>query len=238
VCIGAKDEAMAAASLPLDELANACAEQTIRYSRRQPSDPVHCFELLRRALAEAVPEAFTWVYRIYERQVLAWVYSHPQFERTGESAEFFANAALNRFFFALRGSKFGHFASLAQVLAYLKACVHSGIAQHVRDHEKLAVLPLEEAVTAAEPGEMTEELQADEVWRHICGRLPDERDQSLARCAFVLGMKPKAIVAARPGQWQSEREVSLALYRIRQLLRADAELRERFGMAEPTEARG
>ncbi|MCC6188972.1 MAG: hypothetical protein IT318_08050 [Anaerolineales bacterium] len=228
---------MAAASLPLDELANACAEQTQRYSRRRPSDPIHCFELLRRALAEGSPEAFTYVYRIYERQVLIWVHLHPRFEQTGESAEFFANAALNRFYFALRGQKFSQFASLAQVLAYLKACVHSGIAQHIRDHEKLPVLPLEEAWAAADPEDVDAELQAAELWQHICRCLPDDRDQHLARCAFVLNLKPKAIVAAHPAVWRSEREVSLALYRLRQVLRSDPELRQRLGRPAGAEAR-
>lgn len=219
-----------AASLPLDQLADACAEQTRRFSRREPSDTLFCFELLRRALAEALPEAFTWVHRIYERQVIRWVYQHTRFEQTGESAEFFANAALTQFYFALRGARFAQFGSLAQVLAYLKACVHSAVAQYVRDHEKTALLPLEaaaEAPVVVNPGEA---LEAAEVWAYICQQLPDEHDQWLARCAFMLDLKPKAIAAANPGYWRTEREVTLALYRVRQRLRSDPGLRERLGL--------
>jgi hypothetical protein len=226
----------AASSLPLDELAGACAEQTRRYTRREPSDTAFCFELLRRALAEALPEAFTWVHRIYERQVTRWVYQHTSFEQAGESAEFFANAALTRFYFALRGAKFAQFDSLAQVLAYLKACVHTAVAQYVRDHEKAALLPLEAAAEAAELIDPGEGLEAASVWDYICQQLPDERDRWLARCVFVLDLKPKAIAAANPGYWRTEREVTLALYRVRQRLRSDPGLRERLGLPAGTVA--
>jgi hypothetical protein len=226
----------AAVNLPLEQLADACAENTRRYARREQSDTQFCFELLRRALADSVPEAFTWVYRIYERQVLKWVRQHPGLEQTGENPEFFANAALSRFYFALRGSKFAEFGSLPQVLAYLKACAYTGVAQYLRDYEKAAAFPLEAAADAAVVVDLGEALQANEVWAYICHKLPDERDRQLARSAFLLDLKPKAIVAANPDHWRNEREVTVALYRVRQVLRGDLELRERLGLpvaAEP-----
>lgn len=224
----------AAASLPLDQLADACAEQTRLFNRRAPSDTHFCFELLRRALAEGLPDAFTWVHRIYARQVARWVYQHTAFEQTGESADFFANAALTRFFFALRGAKFAQFETLAQVLAYLKACVHTAVAQYVRDHAKVALLPLDAAAEAPVLVDLGEALEADHLWAHLCRLMPDERDQWLARATFVLDLKPKAIAAANPGYWKNEREVTLALYRVRQRLRADPGLRERLGLPAQT----
>lgn len=224
----------AAANLPLDQLADACAEQTRQFNRREPSTTIFCFELLRRALAEGLPEAFTRVHRIYARQIVKWVYQHASFEQASESAEFFANLALTRFYFALRGPKFAHFETLAQVLAYLKACVHTAVAQYVRDHEKVAHLPLEAAAEAPaflDPGET---LEAEHLWADICALLPDERDRWLARSAFVLDLKPKAIAAANPGYWHTEREVTLALYRVRQRLRGDPGLRERMGLPAAT----
>jgi hypothetical protein len=226
----------AAANLPLEQLAEACTENTRRYARRELSDTQFCFELLRRALADSVPEAFTWVYRIYERQVLKWVQQHPSLAQSGESAEFFANAAISRFYFALRGPKFDHFGTLAQVLAYLKACTYTAVAQYVRDYEKAAWIPLEAAAEASLVVDLGESLQANEVWACICQKLPDERDRGLARSAFLLDLKPKAIVAANPRDWRDEREVTVALYRVRQILRGDPELRERLGLpvvAEP-----
>ena len=129
---------MSVAALSIDELAQRCAAETDKFTRRETSDPQFCFELLRRALAEESGEAFTRVVQVYERQLIAWVYSHSRFQYTGESAEFFAGAALRQFYFALRGAKFGRFPSLAQVLAYLKLCVHTAIAQYIRDQQPAA----------------------------------------------------------------------------------------------------
>jgi hypothetical protein len=220
-----------AASLPIAQLAQRCAEETEKFNRRQGGDPQFCHELLRRALADGVAEAFTAVYRIYERQVLGWVYSHSAFGQTGESADYFARVALSAFYFALRGSKFARFHSLPQVLTYLKLCVHTAIVQYLRDQGP-AVTSLEAAREPAEMPDLAARSDAAELWEHICALLHDEHDRLLARCAFVLDMKPRQIVALYPGTWPDERSVSVALYRVRQLLRGDAELRRRMGLTE------
>jgi hypothetical protein len=216
-------------SLSLDEVAQRCAEETRNYNRQQPSDPQYCFELLRRALAEGLAEAFARVYQIYERQVLRWVYAHPRFTQTDESADYFANLALSNFYFALRGPKFGQFRSLPQLLTYLKSCVHTAIAQYRRDQQKLTLASLEDVDEVAEMPNPTIGMEAADLWAYICRLLPDERDQLLARCAFVLHLKPNQIVAAHPASWRNAREVSVALYRIRHLLRNDPELLRQLG---------
>jgi hypothetical protein len=221
---------MSVAGIAIDDLAQRCAEETQKFNRRQTSDPQFCFELLRRALADGAVEAFTHFYRIYERQVLNWVYQHHHFEQAGESADFFANISLNQFYFALRGPKFNQFPSLPKALAYLKLCVHTAIAQYVRDQERMAVLSLDNAGDVASSADPTANLRLAEIWGYICSLLPNERDRLIARCTFVLNMKPSQIVEHYPGLWQNEREVSVALYRIRQLLRNDPGLRQQMDM--------
>ncbi len=62
--------------------------------------------------------------------------------------------------------------------------------------------------------------------------LPHARAMALlAHCMFVEGLRPRQIVAAYPGSWRDEREVSVDAYRIRRLLRRDSQLRELFGLA-------
>jgi hypothetical protein len=220
-----------AANLSLDALAQRCADETQKYRRKEQSDAQFCMELLRRALVDELPEAFTRVYRIYEQQVLAWVYAHARFRETDESAEYFAGWALRSFYFGVRGAKFAAFPALSHLLAYLKSCVHTAIAQYVRDQLPPPAAPLD---AVAEPGsepDLAERLDAGELWDHITRLLPDERDRLLAHCAFSLGMKPRQIHAAYPQRWRDEREISVALYRIRSLLRADPELRQRMGLA-------
>jgi hypothetical protein len=222
---------MTATRLSLDELAQRCAEETEKFSRRRDNDPQFCFELLRRALADGTPEAFTRVYRNYERQVLSWVYSHSGFAQTGESADFFARSALSTFYFALRGPKFAQFTSLAKVLTYLKLCVHTAIMQYLRDQRPAAMMPLDAANELVHTPDLDNRADAAELWAHICQLLPDPRDRLLARYVFLQDLKPQQIVSSDPAQWSGEREISVALYRIRRLLRNDAELRRMAGLS-------
>ena len=216
-------------SLSLDDLAQRCASETEKFIRRDPSDSRFCFELLRRALAEGLSDAFTRVYQIYERQVLVWVHSHSGFERSGESADYFVSVAWSTFYFALRGPKFAGFPSLPQVLAYLKLCVHTAIAQYLRDQQPATTTPLDQAPDAAHAPDLSMPISAAELWRQVERLLPDPRDRLLARCAFVEDLKPRQIVKAYPSRWKDEREVSVELYRIRRLLRNDPELRRIAG---------
>lgn len=221
--------------LSVDELATRCAQETDLFNRRQPSDPQFCYELLRRALADGSPDAFTLVYHIYERQATHWVYNHPKFEQTGESAEFFASHALRSFYFALRGPKFDRFPSLPQVLSYLKLCVHTAIAQYVRDQQPHNTTPLTEGQSLSYQPDLDTHAVAAELWQHICSLLPDEHDRLLARLAFLQGLKPREIVRAFPQHWRDERDVSVTLYRIRRTLRNDPELQHRTGANDELE---
>jgi len=218
------------ASLPLDDLAQRCAEETEKFSRRQTSDARFCFELLRRALADGLSEAFTRVYQNYERQVLIWVYGHSRFAQTGEDADYFASLAWSTFYFALRGPKFAGFATLPPVLSYLKMCVHSAIAQYLRDQQPVALALLDDASDLAHTPDLGVRIDAAEVWEYICRVLPNKRDRLLARCVFMQDLKPRQIIQAYPKQWGGEREVSLDLYRIRRLLHNDPELRRLLGV--------
>lgn len=217
---------MTATRMPLEDLARRCAEETEKFNRRQSNDAQFCFELLRRALADGVSEAFTYVYRTYERQALSWVYGHSSFEQTGESADYFARAAMSAFYFALRGPKFAQFASLQKVLAYLKMCVHTAIMQYLRDQRQALTVQIDTVVEVAEAPNLNNRVEAAALWSHICRLLPGPQDRLLARCAFLLDLKPRQIVAIYPDRWASEREVSVALYRIRRLLRNDPDLRD------------
>jgi hypothetical protein len=210
--------------LSADDLAARCAEETAKFSRSLPSDTQYCFELLRRALAEGAPEALVHVYRIYQSQALRWAYQHRGFAEAQESAEFFAQTALSTFYLALRGERFNGFPDLAHVLAYLKTCVHTSIAQHLRDQRRRPSVPLDGQQGIADGRDIHQAIDASELWAYITGMFPEQRDQILLRSAFVLGMKPRQIVAAYGQLWPSERAVSLDLYRIRRVLRNDGVL--------------
>lgn len=217
--------------LSVADLAQRCAEETEKFARRVANDTQFCFELLRRALAEQSDDAFTYVFQVYERSVTNWVYHHSRFALTGESAEFFTGAAFRAFHSALQGSKFERFPSLAAILSYLKMCVHTAIAQYLRDEARAVTTPLDDEGELPVTPDLGERTDASELWEQICRLLPDERDRLLARCAFAQGLKPREICVAFRSHWSNEREVSVALYRIRRILRGDPELAEAAGLA-------
>src|SRR3954447_19432247 len=163
-------------NVSLDELTQHCTAETEKFSRREPSDARFCFELLRRALADGLSDAFTRVYQVYERQVLIWVHSHSGFARSGESADYFVSTAWSTFYFALRGPKFNSFPSLPQVLAYLKLCVHTAIAQYLRDQQPMPTLSIDDAPNIAHLPDLNTRIAATELWQQIEQLLTDSRD--------------------------------------------------------------
>jgi hypothetical protein len=227
---------MSFASLSIDELARRCAEETEKFARRTPSDDLFCFELLRRALADRVSEAFTRIYQIYERRVLGWVLGHSRFHQTGEEATYFVSSAWSAFYFRMRGPAFAGFAGLAPALAYLKVCVHTEIMQYLRAQHGPGTLPLGETAEPAHLPDLGARAAAQEIWRRVVALLPDEQDQLLAHAMFVEGLPPRRIVAAYPGRWHDERAVSVDIFRIRRTLRKDPELRRWFGLAGDAES--
>ena len=237
---------MTLAGLSVEKLAAQCAEETEKFSRRQPNATQYCFELFRRALAEGVEEAFTWIYLVYERQVVSWVHRYPRFDETGEADDFFVNSAFSKFYYAVKGPKFERFSSVPSLLMYLKLCVHTAIAQYIRDQQKLQEISTDNEAAGLVIRDRQQEdslergTDAAELWALICRLLPAPADQLLARCVFTLDMKPAEIMIAYPGRWGAEREISVALYRIRRLLRQNPELRQLLGLppADPEETAG
>jgi hypothetical protein len=220
---------MSLATLTIDDLAQQCADNTEKFFRRIVYEADYCFELLRRALADMQADAFTRVYQIYFPQVQRWIYRHPRFPETNEPADYFANIALSSFYFALRGEKFSRFAQLSDVLAYLKACVHTAISQYLRRTEALIINELTDSDVNVDPP-LDSNLDAARIWARICELLPDASDRLLADCAFRQDLKPAEIARVYAQLWPQPRDVSVALQRIRRNLRSDETLRAWFDL--------
>ncbi len=216
--------------LSLDQLADYCITETTKYLQRQTSDSSFGFELMRRALAEENHDAFKCVCDIYARQVRAWVHYHSKFAQTNEEADYFVNAAFTAFFCALRGERFKRFSSLAPVMAYLKACIHTSIMQYLRDQQAVNHMSIDAAIDIPIIQNMDEQANSNELWEYIAKLLPDMRSRKLAYMALVQDLKPRQIVSTMPKEWYSERDVSVALYRIRHLLRNDVQLRQMLSL--------
>jgi hypothetical protein len=213
-------------SFPLGSLGDKCAEETKKFLRQLENDTRYCFELFRRAVGERNEDALSQIYRIYRPLLKNRAWRHSMFESSCQDADYFASVALGNFYRANQGEAFLiKFKALAAVIAYLYSCLHSAIAQDVRDNPELPDIP----DTLASKDEVTDDVRATDVWRQVCEVLPDSADQLLAYLRFVLQIPPAEIAANDPDQWESPRAVSVALQRIRRQLRNDDVLRNWFG---------
>ena len=211
-----------------EELTAECYEETIRFYHTNQSNSPSCYELFRRALDDYDQKAFAAIYRIYEQQVLSWITKHPVFWLTNSTRDDYVSIAFSRFYFALKGNV-ADFPSVDRILSYLKSCVHTAVYQEYRKQKKnIAEDPIDDFELPVQSPDQP--YGFEDLWTHLCTLIPDAVDQVLMRYAFVEQLKPRVIAAKYPEHWESARDVSLALYRIRRKLRADPELRKWVGL--------
>lgn len=211
----------------LDSLIEQCADHTTRYLRKASHDTRYCMELFRRALVEGIDEALEHLRLIYEPLLLRWVYAHPLFPNTGEVAAYFSSEAFVKAYRALRGPRFFNFPGLPHIVKYMKSCVHTSIIQYMRDQRPDDLLP--EDFDTPDSRDETTLIETTQLWEYISSLMQDDQERLLAHCSFVLDMKPREITQLYPAVWQDERAVTIKLYRIRQRLRNDPEIRRLVG---------
>jgi hypothetical protein len=208
------------------QLAENCIFENARYKRQKASDSTQCFSLLQEAFAKQNPLALEQVHSIYLDIMEKWANLYIGSQNLDEDAEYFATEAFNRFYFYVRGDVFNEkFQSLPQVLRFMQVCVLNAILGHQRKNPR-PPLPLLEDFDVEDPT-ATPGGDEEALWKHICKLLPNPQHQLLARLAFILDMKPREIIEIEAYRdiWNNVRNLSMSLYRIRLILRADDTLR-------------
>jgi hypothetical protein len=214
-------------------LASGCANETEKFLRHLISDTRYCFELFRRAYSELLDDALSYIYNIYLPLLAHRARRHPLYFQSCQNDDYFARVALVNFYKANRGAHFEEkFVALESIIKYLYACLHSAIAQDVRENAQFVASSDDEVGGAQAEGTFTDSVDAVDLWKHIFSLLPELEHQRLAYLRFVLGMKPAEIVKSDPQRWGSERDVSVMLQLIRRRLRKDNWLRGQAGLDE------
>jgi hypothetical protein len=212
------------------DLAALCREQTGKYFKKLANDTRYCFELWCRACRDHLESALEQVFKMYVPILSSRARRHPAFYNSCQDSSSFAHTALANFYHAVNGDRFVEkFRTLPQVMAYLYTCLHTEILGDIRKtHQETA---LED-----DPQAISDDVLSDsqEVWLRICQVLSDPKDQRLVYLRFVLEMKPAEIVSRYPSLWQTERTISIALYRIRRRLRHDPGLQSLAGASDET----
>jgi DNA-directed RNA polymerase specialized sigma24 family protein len=137
---------------------------------RHRLEPPEAFRLFYPLLAAGDEAAWAFLYRRYHNLAAAWVRRHAAFHRTGETPEFFVNAAFAKLMAAMRSERFAGFDDVSALLGYLRMCAASSIVDVLRrrepppaaDDEGAAPAPLIDAEDDA-----MRNLERQELWRTV-----------------------------------------------------------------------
>ena len=195
---------MSLAKLPLEAVIQRCAEETIKFRRREHYDPRPCLELFRRAIVLQDQAAWEAVYRHYRLQVLAWVRRHWAYPLQSEPTEALVNEAFRRFWHAMTPQRFARLRTLGGIMAYLRRCADSAVIDAHR--RKLKELPLQGRAKGHYEG-LTERLRREELWHFVSDQLRDERERVVVDLSFKQGLAPRKIFAERRDLFSSVQEV-------------------------------
>ena len=223
--------------MPLQQIAERCAEESERFFQRQDSDPRFCYELLRRAILDRSSLAWNLFYNQYRSLVSSWILRHPAFGSSGEEVQFFVNSAYEKFWSAMSGEKFAQFPDLKSLLRYLQMCVHSVIVDQVRqaDQASLSLMPelAAHSKSDANPARTSvERVAKEEFWRWLTTRLNNDKERRVVYGSFFQALKPRELFEEYRDSFRDVGEVHRVKENVLARLRRDPELRKYFGQDE------
>ena len=212
--------------LPVDKLAQRCAEETDLYFRHQSHDPQYCFELFRRAIRRADQYAWEVICVQYQSLVSGWVRQHHGFEPSGEEIQYFVNGAFGKISASLTPDKFEKFSDIKALLSYLKMCVHSVIVDYNRQADQGNLYSLDDilhnpATDLPVESQATDHEYRQELWDWLNARLHDEKERLVIYASFVLGLKPRELYEQSPKAFASVDEIYRTLQNVIARLRRD-----------------
>lgn len=222
-------------SMPVNDLALRCEQETNRYFKRQAFDSGYCFELFRRAIKDGSAIAWDFICRQYQALVTGWVIQHYAFASTHEDAEFFVNGAFGKISGTITPEKFSSFSELGYLLRYLKMCVHSVIMDYTRTVDYTELFAWDEATDEESEDPSPEEQAVDQsarqkLWDFLRSRLHDNKERAVIEGSFVFDMKPQEIFEHFRGTFQDVDEVYRVKQNVLSRLRRDSELRKLLGL--------
>jgi DNA-directed RNA polymerase specialized sigma24 family protein len=219
--------------MPVDDLAQRCAQETDLYFTHHDYDSSYCFELFRRAIQKKDERAWKVIIAQYEplvaRWVDRWMSKHPDFSLANDEAQDFIAQAFERFWVSFTPAKFDRSQSLAAVLRYLQMCVNGAITDTWR---KLSRLQLEqetkdEEQEFSEPEPTPEDiLQADEFWQLIKKKSKDPKEYTVVYASFGLALSPREILAEYPGVFSDIKEIYQYKANLLDRLERDEEIKD------------
>jgi DNA-directed RNA polymerase specialized sigma24 family protein len=218
---------------PLGWINDQCAEQDARYRSGHDYDTSYCYELWRRALDQGDNAAWALVYERYAGLVTRWVWTHPSFRVSGETADYFVNNAFARFWQAVSQKSFTtRFSSLEETLHYLKLTSGAAVLDHFRKQQRrLLTVEFDEIVAATVPDKgnppIEENLAATEnaadLWSRALYRCNTKQERVVLRQWLLYDRTARQIAADHPEHFKDVKSVYRTKENLLKRLRRDAE---------------
>lgn len=218
--------------LPVDDLAEQCADETLRYYRCEAIDGRYGYQLFRRAIVNRDERAWQELERIYRGQLERWARCHRLYAQAGEEAEALANRALENLWRRVDAEGFASFPNLSSLLGYLQRSIHNLVIDYARMgmREQQRARALGQALVgrpALSPqGRALDHVRADEIWSMVRDHCRHEREQCVAYCYLVLGLKPADILALYPETFATTAAINATLATLLKRLRRSPALKQ------------
>jgi DNA-directed RNA polymerase specialized sigma24 family protein len=201
-----------------------------RNTRPDASHEPFCFELFRRAIVEGCSLSWTFLHNQYYSLVRYWVSRRTPPDP--DAIDDLTQEAFTAFWRFYTPDKLAEAGRLGNVLAYMKSCAASVVAQERRKADgRVPTTPGSEwvvdacvSVRSAEASALRE-MNAKDLWTVIEAACNDEREQLVARLVFKLDLKPRDIAARFPKLFPDVSEVYRVKRNLLDRLRRDPILR-------------
>lgn len=197
----------------------------------QPDDSHEpfCFELFRRAIAEGSSPCWHYLHHQYYSLVRYWVYRRgpPDPDTTDDLTQ----DALTAFWRSYTPDKLARARGLGDVLAYLKSCAASAVAQaHREARRRVFEAEWDERVvdacvsTRSAEASALRQMHAQQLWAIVEARCNDEHERVVACLVFQFDLKPGDIVERFPDLFPDVSDVYRVKRNLLARLRRDATL--------------
>jgi RNA polymerase sigma factor (sigma-70 family) len=219
--------------MPVEDLAERCAQETDLYFSRKEFDSSYCFELFRRAIRHNDERALEMVILQYQplvtRWVDKWMDKHPDFSLFNEESQDFVAQAFERFWISFTAAKLERSHGIGAVLKYLQMCVNGAITDAWRKVRRIQL----EQDSGEEEQEFSEtqptpeeRLQTDEFWQLIKRKAKDPKEFIVLYASYYLGFTPREILAEYPNKFSSIKEIYQHKANFLERLERDDEMKE------------
>jgi DNA-directed RNA polymerase specialized sigma24 family protein len=159
------------------------------------------FSLFRRAISGRDMQAWSEIHQRYRPLLIAWAYRSGVHLHTYETCEDIADQAFARAWAALSPDRFSEFATLAQLLGYLRTCVSSTAIDCMRSEQSLQRIrnANNQYNTPSSPEHIViEDLSRNELWQRVLAFANQETERIILVESFVYSLPPRTIQERYP----------------------------------------